>query len=915
MDTSQNITTQLIIDPCYASAKRSIQDVRLMIAMVRIMLAHPVLCSSANLPETLAALERTLLLTELAIDAYRHTPLVEVLSRVMAVRVEHCRQLLQKLLKKLSNYRHFLAAYVLNFIRRYVCRRLCGGGIANVLDSKLRDRHKSFAACLLALGRAAWPELERGSKDTLAHLAIFYCQLEQESASLRHIIVDSVTVINHLGSEMPIPLIFCHSWSDFHVVISGFCKDSAGHSLIQRGNYRIWNLDDDHVISPADIATSLWPVNNVVAVFKTLPMTAILYPPMRTSLAIPDTFYVDSSNHRSRLAETESVPQDIHYFCRISVFQDISPEKGMNQEQEIETETEVLDVSETSDEPNVGERRTRVEDVDEEAQYKLHAEEVQGRQRAEKHDKTFDKGIPANNNPTSIPSGGISSMSQANKLTHSTENSSHSRQIIVNNPGQDFPETSRRTARESKYSGPSATGSPSVYAGSSGPRESCHGESEDISLTDDVIILMMGPIAVGKSSFISMAIGGGQETIGYGLEFHTQNIRAVRCRHPQDSRSYVFVDTPGFDDTNLSDVDILIEISSWLNATYKRRINLTAILYLHRISCNRMTGSALRNMDLFQKLCGNRAARNVILVTTMWDEVDEEVGERREAELRDTFWRSMGAHKFQTARFSHTPESAWSILGSSTGHFRPVKLQIQEEMVDKGISLSKTTAGSFLKSGLTLLSKQNKVLLDRLRAAVRTSKLPKNDERVKDLEQHKAPAELNIEGVYNRVKLLDDRSSLHSDTSSILTAKFESAPSSPINQNPPTISPTANASALDQNKADMWAKYGTIPFPEGLSLYTSLPQYSFTYLERSTTPSPSSDCASLSQFSESSDSTSVPATDTITEADADAVPSIATRACLLISSVGDLGFEVADLIDRKIREDMAQVFETTDTVD
>lgn len=64
-----------------------------------------------------------------------------------------------------------------------------------------------------------------------------------------------------------------------------------------------------------------------------------------------------------------------------------------------------------------------------------------------------------------------------------------------------------------------------------------------------------------------MAIGGDEETIGHGLNGHTQKVRAVKWRDPRDpEQSYVFLDTPGFDDTYLSDTDILIEISVWLNA-------------------------------------------------------------------------------------------------------------------------------------------------------------------------------------------------------------------------------------------------------------------------------------------------------------------------------------------------------------
>lgn len=152
-DIRENAVTRLSGEASYPSAERSIIEVRVMIEMVRTMMANPTLCSSANLPETLAALQRVLFLTELAVDAYRHTPLAESLSRAIAVRVEHCRQLLQELLKNLSNYRHILSEAVLYFIQRYVLRRLGEAGMARVVDARLRDCHKSFAACLLALGR------------------------------------------------------------------------------------------------------------------------------------------------------------------------------------------------------------------------------------------------------------------------------------------------------------------------------------------------------------------------------------------------------------------------------------------------------------------------------------------------------------------------------------------------------------------------------------------------------------------------------------------------------------------------------------------------------------------------------------------------------------------------------------------
>ncbi|KAF7983548.1 hypothetical protein HWV62_21122 [Athelia sp. TMB] len=165
--------------------------------------------------------------------------------------------------------------------------------------------------------------------------------------------------------------------------------------------------------------------------------------------------------------------------------------------------------------------------------------------------------------------------------------------------------------------------------------------------------------------------------------------------------------------------------------TYKRRISLTAILYLHRITDNRMTSNVIANTDMLQRLCGNAALSNIILVTTMWDSVDQKTGERREKQLQDIFWRSMVGHGSQNARFSLTSESAWDILGPFTGHFFPATLQIQTGTMAAEIPLFKCSFGSFLKSWLAVLSKQFNSILAWFRKAPRTSTVQSiNDGRV-----------------------------------------------------------------------------------------------------------------------------------------------------------------------------------------
>ncbi|KAI6156271.1 hypothetical protein EDD17DRAFT_1055290 [Pisolithus thermaeus] len=128
--------------------------------------------------------------------------------------------------------------------------------------------------------------------------------------------------------------------------------------------------------------------------------------------------------------------------------------------------------------------------------------------------------------------------------------------------------------------------------------------------------------------------------VGHSLISCTSEIKATKFE--VEGSSVVLVDTPGFNGTNKSDREVLKLISDWLNAEYKTlRPTLSAIFYFHRISDNRMAGTPLRNLRAFEKLCGKNAMSKIILVTTMWDEVDADVGAERLKELKDSYWKVM----------------------------------------------------------------------------------------------------------------------------------------------------------------------------------------------------------------------------------------------------------------------------------
>ncbi|KAG6374159.1 P-loop containing nucleoside triphosphate hydrolase protein [Boletus reticuloceps] len=216
---------------------------------------------------------------------------------------------------------------------------------------------------------------------------------------------------------------------------------------------------------------------------------------------------------------------------------------------------------------------------------------------------------------------------------------------------------------------------------------------------DDIVIAVMGITRVGKSSFIDKAAGGKKIVITNNLVSQTRTVQPVRCPHPDGRRNVVLVDTPGFDDTYLSETQILKIIAHWLKETYQKNIMLSGLLYLHRISDNRVAGASRRDLAVFKDLCGKVNMKNVVLVTTMWDVEDESVGSEREGQLFSVFWKDMIRLGSRTCRFQGTLESAWEIidcLDLERPGQRRTPLQIQQEMVDRGLPFHETLAAKAL---------------------------------------------------------------------------------------------------------------------------------------------------------------------------------------------------------------------------
>ncbi|KAF5351062.1 hypothetical protein D9756_008436 [Leucocoprinus leucothites] len=293
---------------------------------------------------------------------------------------------------------------------------------------------------------------------------------------------------------------------------------------------------------------------------------------------------------------------------------------------------------------------------------------------------------------------------------------------------------------------------------------------------EDIIVAVMGPTGTGKSTFIQRATNHSW-TVGHSLQSHTSTVEALRVSF-NDGISLVLVDTPGFDDTNKSDLETLKVIAKWFEQVYRRGLEISGILYLHRITDDRMGRTPRKNLELFKKVCGEDYFPLMVLVTTMWPESsneDEAVFSERETQLKKDCWEDIIRHPAQVQRFRGTHTSAWNILEevftfAGTRQQRKI-LEIQQEIVDFSKRVPDTSAGQQLHGMMEELVGKQSDLVRRLQDQLSKTSDPDTQHAImsglKNLKQQREKVRKDIrrmdpslaERMRRMNRLLDERSS------------------------------------------------------------------------------------------------------------------------------------------------------------
>ncbi|RXW21011.1 hypothetical protein EST38_g4825 [Candolleomyces aberdarensis] len=204
-----------------------------------------------------------------------------------------------------------------------------------------------------------------------------------------------------------------------------------------------------------------------------------------------------------------------------------------------------------------------------------------------------------------------------------------------------------------------------------------------------------------------------------------------------DGRRIFLYDTPGFDDTNLSENDVLNAIALELEKQYRQKQTLHGIIYVHRISDIRVGGLAKMNFRIFQKLCGDNSLKNVVIMTNMWGKVSREEGLAKAAEIAsmdDFFKPAIDRGAVMIPNDPNTAATAHEIMRHILKN-RPLPLCIQEEIVDQHKSINKTGAGIALDIKLEQLAQKYERILKEQLAAAEDARKARDEELRKEQEQ------------------------------------------------------------------------------------------------------------------------------------------------------------------------------------
>ncbi|KAK3343444.1 hypothetical protein B0T25DRAFT_634546 [Lasiosphaeria hispida] len=216
-----------------------------------------------------------------------------------------------------------------------------------------------------------------------------------------------------------------------------------------------------------------------------------------------------------------------------------------------------------------------------------------------------------------------------------------------------------------------------------------------------IMVVLAGVTGAGKTTFTSVASDREDLGIGDGLDPCTQDPQAVQLTVA--GRSVILIDTPGFDDKDRSDMEILEDIGKWLSKQGFTK-HLDGLILLHPITQDFDSTLEKRRTRLLEKILGKNAYKRVAVATTMWGslvsekEVESDIRRRwGETGVWDDF-RQGGATLTKHFNNKESAHRIIQIIIDRSDEAKGAGVLLQEELARKGARFTDTSLGRELET-------------------------------------------------------------------------------------------------------------------------------------------------------------------------------------------------------------------------
>lgn len=256
----------------------------------------------------------------------------------------------------------------------------------------------------------------------------------------------------------------------------------------------------------------------------------------------------------------------------------------------------------------------------------------------------------------------------------------------------------------------------------------------------------------------------------------THSIDAFSYTLPSNRRIHL-IDTPGFDDTNRTDIETLSVLAAYLGASYANGVRIHGIIVLHPIADNRMGGSSVRNIEMMKKLCGFDSYENVAVATTMWppfgtgagSSVERRILEKRETELlvdqrfmgelvangAGMFRHNESGNNDAAEQMRSTRRIVSSLIAKLDTTSSPIKpLLLQRELIDEGKTLGETAAGIAIAGDLYKARREHKRQLQNLETELKSQLAKANASHTAQLQELKTDIQRKLADVEEEKRAL-----------------------------------------------------------------------------------------------------------------------------------------------------------------